>query len=133
MSTSNPRPTATRQAIEAHFAEQAYHQSTSNPDHEYILHGYNSDRARNCAVSKKLIVLYMEKFKMDARQAREEVEREMGEKYASNPWDARTPTKYEPRRSPSKTPGKGVTEASQVGKSTKYSEEQWDLFEKSLK
>jgi len=130
MSTRKTRPTTTRPAIEAQFAEQAYYQSASNPDHKHHLDAYNSDRARNYALSKTLIVLYMEKFKMDAREAREEVAKEMADKYPPNPWDESAPRKYQQRRGCSKD---GEDEGTDSSKSSKYSEEQWDLFEKSLK
>lgn len=118
----------TRQTIEANFAEHAYHRSTTD-------HTNNSDHARNYALSKKLIALYMEKFKMDVRQAKDAVGLEMADKYAPNPWDtpAPAPRKYQQRRNPPKEINDGNMESVQGSRSTVYSEEQWDLFEKWLK
>jgi len=116
----------TLQALEADLGEQAYHQSTIN-------HAYDSDRARNIALSERLISLYMKKFKMDARQAREAVELEMADKYAPNPWDVPAPRKYQQRRQPPKDVNTEMMVSCQGSRSTLYSEEQWDLFEKSLK
>lgn len=110
----------TLQALEADLGEQAYHQSTIN-------HAYDSDRARNIALSERLISLYMKKFKMDARQAREAVELEMADKYAP------APRKYQQRRQPPKDVNTEMMVSCQGSRSTLYSEEQWDLFEKSLK
>ncbi|KAL6716185.1 hypothetical protein ACLMJK_005751 [Lecanora helva] len=82
----------TRQAIEAHYAELQYNQPRhANPDVDAALGTNDSDRARNIAVSKKLIVHFMEEYKMDARQAKAAVEREMTDKCPSNPWDAPSP------------------------------------------
>lgn len=128
MSTQGPRPTMTRQTVEASFAEHAYHRSTTD-------HTNNSNRARNYTLSKKLIALYMEKFKMDARQAKEAVELEMADKYAPNPWDTPAPAsrKYQQRRNAPKDISDEKMESVQGSRSTVHSEEQWDLFEKWLK
>lgn len=75
---SNRQP-LTRQAIVAHSAEQAYHQAVRS--------GHDPNHARNDAISKKLIPLYMQRFNMTKGQAKAAVEREMGERYASNAWD----------------------------------------------
>lgn len=133
MSTANFRPTITRQAVEAHFAEQAYYQSASNPNSDDHLDSCTSARARNYAMSKKLIVLYMENFKMDARQAKEAVERGMAERYKANPWDAPSPIRFQQQWSPRRFQEETRIEPSQSRECTQYSEEQWDLFEKSLK
>lgn len=126
MSAQHSCSTMTLQTVEADLGEQAYHQSTTN-------HAYDSDRARNIALSERLISLYMKKFKMDARQAREAVDMEMADKYAPNPWDAPAPRKYQQRRQPRKDVKAEMMVSCQGSRSTVYSEEQWDLFEKLLK
>ena len=74
---------------------------------------------------------FMKVFKMDARQAKAAVEREMRRKYAPNPWDAPTWRDQEPRREMRVEVEAGVPLPGVVA-STEYSKEQWDLFEKNF-
>lgn len=132
MSVQKSQP-LTRQAIDAYLAEDAYHQYMHNPDAEYNLDSHNSDRARNYALQKKLIQVYMETFKMNANEAEAEVKREMADKYTPNRYDMPATKQRKQHRSAKK----GVIDKERGGlqrsKGTEYSEEQWDLFERSLK
>ncbi len=123
----------TRQAIEAHFAERAHYQAMTNPQVAAHLGTYDSDRSHNNVVSKELIVKFMEVFKMDAREAKAAVEMEMGKRYAPNPWDA--PTWRDHQSSGEEEEEASMSDraqSSQGDKSSEYSEEQWDLFEKTF-
>lgn len=70
---------------------------------------------------------------MDARQAKEAAEKDVADKYPANPWEAPAPRRYQQRRNPPKDVADEKMGSSKGGGSTVYSEEQWDLFEKSLK
>lgn len=70
---------------------------------------------------------------MDARQAKAAAEKEVTDKYPPNPWDAPAPRRHQQRRNPPKDVNDEKIGSSQGDGSTVYSEEQWDLFEKSLK
>ena len=68
---------------------------------------------------------------MNARQAQAAVEREMKEKYPSNPWDEcprRQTTR--PQRTEKRHEERAVS--AQVKTSTDYGKEQWDLFERTF-
>ena len=74
---------------------------------------------------------------MNARQAKPAVEREMGDKYAPNPWDTqpRILTRSE-TRSLSGGTGKGEEKREKdcplQEEATQYGVEQWNLFEKTF-
>ena len=134
IAASNSQPSA-KQAAEAHFAEQAYHQAAANPVIDSLYIGHDSNRARNYAMSKKLISVYMERFNMNGRQAKAAVERDMGDKYASNPWDTQPRVvSHSEARSTSGGTGKKKEEKGEKScplqeEATQYSEEQWNLYE----
>ena len=74
---------------------------------------------------------FMKVFKMDARQAKAVVEREMRRKYAPNPWDAPTWRDREPRRE-LRVEVEKEEPSPVVVAPTEYSKEQWDHFERNF-
>ena len=68
---------------------------------------------------------------MDARQAKAAVEREMGQTYAANPWDA-SPPRETMRQQRAREEQRERVVSSHGKPSTDYGKEQWDLFEKTF-
>lgn len=104
--------------IDAHFANLA-RDISSEP----------ADRARAVYVNRQLVDQFGAKFGMSESQAKAAVDEEMSKRYAPNPWDAPAPRRLKQQQRISKVDRmKGEQSTGLVGGS-RYSEEQWDLFE----
>ncbi|KAL9076805.1 MAG: hypothetical protein Q9161_000790 [Pseudevernia consocians] len=131
ISTSEPfaktRPAISNSTIDTHFAELAREKSCPSS----LLSSTASERAREVYVNRHLVDQFRHKFGMSDSHAKAAVEEEMKRRYAPNPWDAPGPRRLKPQRIPSvgSSQGERCPESKEV---LRYSEEEWDLFERVL-